>query len=82
MQDVNMNVYFLKKMIRAYWSKRRVETNGSFQNHPNSLEIVITWCYRKPFHNMNVLYSLTVCEYNGDVYMDEDIYDEDGCSYW
>ncbi|XP_033648084.1 kielin/chordin-like protein [Asterias rubens] len=22
-----------------------------------------------------------VCEYNGDVYMDEDIYDEDGCSY-
>ena len=24
------------KTIRAYWSKRRVETNGSFQNLPNS----------------------------------------------
>ena len=41
---------FLQKTIRALWSKRRVETNGSFQNHPNSLEIVITWCYRKPFY--------------------------------
>ena len=26
------------------------KTNGSFQNHSNPLEIVITWCYRKPFH--------------------------------
>ena len=43
-------ICFFQKTIRAYWSKRRVETNGSFQNHPNSLEIVITWCYRKPFH--------------------------------
>ena len=48
-----LNVFFLQKTIRAYWSKRRVElTNGCFQNHPNSLEIVITWCYGKPFHNM------------------------------
>ena len=40
----------IKKTMRAYWLKRRVETNGSFQNHSNSLEIVITWCYRKPFY--------------------------------
>ena len=26
---------FLQKIIRAYWSKRRVEINDSFQNHPN-----------------------------------------------
>ena len=40
---------FLQKTIRAYWSKRRVETNGYFQNHCTHLEIIITWCYRKPF---------------------------------
>ena len=27
---------FLQKTIRAYWLKRWVETNGSFQNHPDS----------------------------------------------
>ena len=43
-------LFFLQKMIRTYWSKCRVETNGFFQNHPNSLEIVIKWCYRKPFY--------------------------------
>ena len=31
-------------------SENGVETNGSFQNHPNSLEIVITWRYHKPFY--------------------------------
>ena len=42
---------FLRKAIRAYWSKRRVETNCAFQNHPNSFrDITCTWCYRKPFH--------------------------------
>ena len=44
-----------QKTIRAYWSKRRVETNGSFQNYPNSLEIVITWFYRKPFYIKSIL---------------------------
>ena len=29
--------------------------SSSFQNHPNSLEIVITWCYRKPFHKNIVI---------------------------
>ena len=29
----------------------RVENSGSFQNHPPThLEIVTTWCYRKPFY--------------------------------
>ena len=28
--------FFLQKVISAYWSKRRVGTNGSFQNRPNS----------------------------------------------
>ena len=33
----------------AHWSKCWVQTNGSFQNHPNdNLEIIITWCYHKP----------------------------------
>ena len=43
-------VIVLQKTIRAYWLKRLVETNGRSQNHPNSIEIVITWCYRKPLH--------------------------------
>ena len=34
--------FFSRREIRAYWSKRWVKTNGSFQNQPNSLEIVIT----------------------------------------
>ena len=38
---------------RSEHTDRNVElTNGSFQNHPNSFEIVITWCYRKPFHTV------------------------------
>ena len=28
---------FRQKTVRAYWSKRRVETKVFFQNHPNSL---------------------------------------------
>ena len=32
-----------QKTIRAYWSKRRVETTASFQNHPN---------LRRESHNM------------------------------
>ena len=43
-------ISMLWSTIRAHWLKRWVETKGSFQNHPNSLEIVITWCYRKPFY--------------------------------
>ena len=46
----------IHKTLRAYWSKRWVETNSSFQNHPNSLEIVITRRYRKPFHIENVFF--------------------------
>ena len=35
---------------RSEHTDRNVEeTNGSFQNYPNSLEIVTTWCYHKPF---------------------------------
>ena len=34
--QVELHVYRLQKTIRAYWSKRRVETNGSFQIHPKS----------------------------------------------
>ena len=52
---------FLRRTIRAYWSKRRVETFGSFQNHPNSLQIVITVLPQTfPYHNttMNVMLSL------------------------
>ena len=36
----------LKRTV-GFNSTLRVETNDSIQNHPNSLEIVITWCYRK-----------------------------------
>ena len=40
---------FLQKVIRAYWSKRQVKTNGSFQNHPQTNEeIIITWFYHNP----------------------------------
>ena len=35
--------------FRSVCSDRLLE-KASFQNHPNSLEIVITWCYRNPFH--------------------------------
>ena len=49
-KKIHSGITVFQKTIRAYWPKRRVETNGSFQNHPNSLEIVTTWCYRKPFY--------------------------------
>ena len=35
-KDTPIITIFLKKTIREYWSKRQVETNGSFQNHSNS----------------------------------------------
>ena len=47
---VPIKIYIAAFSKRAYWSKHRVETNGSFQNQPNLLEIVYTWCYRNPFH--------------------------------
>ena len=47
--------HFDQYVLIIFWRKKRkrkknvwVETNGFFQNHPNLLEIVITWCYRKP----------------------------------
>ena len=48
------NRWFKLLTVRSVCSDRLlekagVETNNSLQNHPNSLEIVITWCYRKPF---------------------------------
>ena len=53
----------LQKTIRAYWARRWVETNSSFQNHPNSLETVITFCYRKPFHIVGELLHFCVCTF-------------------
>ena len=40
----------LLKTISEHTDRTTYSWNGSFQNHPNTLEIVITWCYRKPFH--------------------------------
>ena len=41
----NENMVVLKRTVgfKLKPTVLGVETNGSFQNHPNSLEIVITW---------------------------------------
>ena len=44
---------FSRRRSEHIWSKRRVETNGSFHiKEPPQLtwRIVMTWCYRMPFH--------------------------------
>ena len=50
MSHLNFTVVCRGRADKHIWLKPCWNQRFFFQNHPNSLEIVITWCYRKPFH--------------------------------
>ena len=67
---------FLQKTIRAYWSKRRVGTSGSFQNHPNSYGVTpnLSMLYIYYFHYAKFQILLIYCFINILKHVDKFVY--------